>query len=132
MDANSESQDIEIHAPAEMLVEGLKCLGWDNSNMTTRLTAQTKKDRFQGHFGSDPQVAAQIWEDPQTTKIELARVPPSQCNLLHFFWAMHFLKKYPKSVIEAEQIWKVSENTCVNCSWYYVEKVRALQRLKLR
>jgi len=132
MDANSESEDIEIHAPAEMLVEGLKHLGWDNSNMTTRLTTQMKKDRFRGHFGSDPRVAAQIWEDPQTTKIELARVPPSQRNLLHFFWAMHFLKKYPKSAIEADQIWKVSENTCVNCSWYHVEKVRALQRLKLR
>jgi len=130
MDANSESEDIEIYTPAEMLVEGLKYLGWDNSNMTIRLTTQTKKDRFRGHFGSDPHVAAQIWEDLQTTKIELARVPPSQCNLKHFFWAMHFLKRYPKT-IEAEQMWKVSEDTFVDYSWNYVEKVRALKGLKL-
>jgi len=130
MDANSEIEDIEIYTPAEMLVEGLKHLGWDDSNMTMRLTTQTKKDRFRGHFGSDPHVAAQIWEDLQTTTIELARVPPSQRNLEHFFWAMHFLKRYPKS-IEAEQVWKVSENTYVDYSWYYVEKVRALKGLKL-
>ena len=130
MDANSESEDIEIYTPAEMLVEGLKYLGWDNSNMTIRLTTQTKKDRFRGHFGSDPHVAAQIWEDLQTTKIELARVPPSQRNLKHFFWAMHFLKQHPKT-IEAEQMWKVSENTFVDYSWHYVEKVRALKGLKL-
>jgi len=45
---------------------------------------------------------------------------------------MHFLRKYPKSAIEAEQMWKTSENTYVENSFYYVGKVQALKALKLR
>jgi len=118
MDADStELEDIEIYSPNEMLVKGLKVLGWDETKMTSRLTIKTKKDWFSGQYGSNPHVAAQMWEGLQMTTVEAARVDPSKCNLLHFFWAMYFLRKYPKSSIEAEQIWKVSENTCVDNSW---------------
>ena len=130
MDADSMDLDVEIYTPEEMLAKGLKVLGWDKTNMTSRLTTQTKKDRFRGLYGSNPHVVAQIWEDLQTTTFDEARIDLSRRNLLHFFWAMHFLRKYPKS-LDAEQVWKVSENTYVKYSWYYVEKVRALKALKL-
>ena len=108
---SAELEKIEIYTPDEMLVEGLKVLGWDETNMTSRLTIKTKKDRFRGHHGSNPHVAAQMWEDLQTPTVKAARVDPSKRNLLHFFWGMHFLRKYPKSSIEAEQIWKIILNS---------------------
>ena len=132
MDANStELENIEIYTSDEILELGLKYLGWDETNMTSRLTTQTKKDRFRGLYGSDPHVAAQMWADLQTTTVEAARIDPSKRNLQHYCWAMHFLKKYPNSSIEAEQMWKVSENTYVEHSWYYVQKLRALKAVKL-
>ena len=132
MDADSmELEDLVNCTPNEMLVEGLNYLGWDESNMTARLSIETKKDRFHGHCGSNPHVCAQIWEDLQMTTAQEARIDPSRRNLRHFFWAMHFLRKCPNSAIEAEQMWKTSENTCVENSFYCVGKVQALKALKL-
>ena len=55
MDADStELLDVEIYTPGEMLVEGLKVLGWDETNMTSRLTIKTKKDRFRGILAQIP------------------------------------------------------------------------------
>lgn len=122
--------DIEIFSPDEMLVAGLTGLGWNDSNMTARLTVTTKKERFRGHFGADPHVIAQIWEDLQTTTHDEARIDPTRRNLQHLFWTLHFLKRYPKS-IEAETMWKVSENTYVLKVWHYLEKLRALKAVKL-
>jgi len=130
MDVDAVLPDVDILTPNEMLVAGLNLLGWDDSNMTSRLTDKTKKERFRGHFGANPHVLAQIWEDLQITTLEEARVEPSKRSLPHFFWAFHFLKRYPKS-IEAETMWKVSENTYVDKVWYYIFKIRAHKAIKL-
>jgi len=94
---STELEDIEIYTPIEMLVEGLKVLGWDETNMTSTLTIKTKKDRFRGHYGSNPDVAAQMWEDLQTTTVQAARIDPSKRNLLHFSGQCIFLESTQKA-----------------------------------
>jgi len=65
--------------------------------MTSRSSIKTKKDRFHGHHGSNPHVAAQMWEDLQTTTVEVARVDPSKRNLLHFSGECIFLESTQKA-----------------------------------
>jgi hypothetical protein len=63
---------------------------------------EPKRRRFRGHFGSNPNVIAEILEDLQTTE-----VPSEELNINHFLMAMHHLKRYPTE-IEREAIFDIS------------------------
>ena len=133
MDADSAKlENIEICTPDEMLVEGLKVLAWLGWNQhDIKIIHQNKKGPvpwpswFQssrgcsnvGRFTNNNSRSGKGW----SLKTQLAAL----------FWGMHFLRKHPKSSIKAEQIWKVSENTHIDCSWCHMEKLRALKAAKL-
>jgi hypothetical protein len=95
-----------------------------------RAEKKTNIDRFRGHFGSNPNVIAEILEDLQTTEVEEAYVPSEKLNIDHFLMAMHHLKRYPTE-IEREAIFNISHMWGRNSCWFYIEKVQALKAQKI-
>ena len=70
---SSVESDLLIYTPAEMLEEGLKALGWTETEID-RVRKETNMERFRSHFGADPDVLAHIWEDLQTTSLPEANI----------------------------------------------------------
>jgi len=123
--------DLNILTEVEMLVEGLKLLGWTEEKLNRPKEKRTNVDRFRGHYGADPHVVAQIWEDLQTTSVEAARIDvKSRRKIKYFFMTLHFLKRYGTEV-ERETTWQISENTLRLHCWYFVDKIRALMAEKI-
>jgi hypothetical protein len=113
----------------EMMRRGLELCGFglrrqDNSNGAQNLR------RFNSLFGSKPIVYAQIWEDLQTTPIPEARLDAKVC-VDSFLMTIYFLKEYPTE--EAlSGLFKIGEKTARKWISYYVCKVQALKRAKVR
>jgi hypothetical protein len=95
-----------------------------------RAKRKTNIDRFRGHFGSNPNIIAEILEDLQTTEVEEAYVPSEELNINHFLMAMHHLKRYPTE-IEREAIFNISHMWGRNSCWFHIEKVQALKAQKI-
>lgn len=114
----------------EMLREGLFALGW-NQTQLDRSKDKGNKEKFRAHFGANPHVIAQLWEDLVTTNVPKARVDPKKNPIKQFFVALHFLKRY-QTEIERNSTWKVSKNTLRQWTWFYVGKIRALKPEKIR
>ena len=126
----SGDEDIEIYTPDEMLYMGLKLLKWEDHQLA-RVCRETRVTRYRGHFGANPHIYAQMWEDLQTTTLEAARIDPSRRCIKIFHATLHFLYRYPKE-IERETTWN---NVCHmdklrTEGWYYIDKIRALLALK--
>ena len=86
-------------------------------------------DRFKDHFGSDPVVHAQIWEDLQTSENEDLRVS-GKASADSFLQGMHFLKCHPKEE-ERSGLFKVCKTAARNWGWHFAEKVQALKEEKV-
>jgi hypothetical protein len=95
-----------------------------------RARKETNVYRFRGHFGSNPIIYAEIWEDLQTTEVEEARVPTKDLNIHFFLMAMHHLNCYPTEV-ERETMSDISHKWGCNWCWYCIEKVQALKAQKI-
>ena len=98
---------LEIYTMDEMLEIGLKLLRWEDYQLE-RVCRETRVTRYRGHFGANPGVCAQLWEDLQTTTLEDARVDPSRWCIKQFHVALHFLYRYPAE-LERETTWN---NVC--------------------
>ena len=139
-ESESESEDSDLPLPEpdlsfiltedEMLIEGLYALDWTQKQID-RMQDAGNKEKFRGHYGADPHVIAQIWEDLITTDLPQARVDPKKRPLAQFFVALHFLKRY-QTEIEKNTTWKKSKNTLRDWTWFFVGKIRALKALKIR
>lgn len=114
----------------EILMHGLKYVGYTDRRIARVKTEKTNIDRFVGHFGSTPVVVATIWEDLQRTQVYLARVPPEHLSIDNLLMAMHFLKRYPTE-LEREAIFDVSASWGRDNAWYYLERVQALKAEKI-
>jgi hypothetical protein len=130
--SGGQESDLEIYTPDDMLLKGLQCLGWEKEKIG-RVQRSTNVGRFRDLFGARPEVLAQIWEDLQVTDVAEANINHglARKSLKEFFMAMHFLKRYPTES-EREQMWKVSENTLRLSGWFYVERIRALKKEKIK
>lgn len=113
----------------EMLTEGLNALGWDEEKLKRNQT-KTLNEKFRAHFGANPHVVAQLWEDLITTDNAKARVDPVKNPIKQFFVALHFLKRY-QTEIERNTTWKMSQNTLRAWTWFYVDKIGALLSTKI-
>ena len=89
-DDHSDSELVVILTANEIMKHGLQLVRYTRKRIKR---AKTKRniERFKGHFGSQPVVVAQIWEDLQTTQIVEAQVLPQDLHLDHFLMAMHHL-----------------------------------------
>jgi hypothetical protein len=114
----------------EMLREGLYALGWEDAHLN-RNQLETLEEKFRAHYGANPHVIAQLWEDLITTKHRNARINPSKMPIKYFFVGLHFLKRY-RTEIKRNTTWKISQNTLRSWSWYVVERIGALVHHKIR
>jgi len=112
----------------QMLRKGLHFVGWDD-HKRGRLIRGTKVEYFKSHFGSDPKVCADIFEDLQTTTVAAARVPPKQLDLHASMMGLHFLMVCPKDNCKAGTF-KGCPRTCREWCWYYAKKIQALKSKK--
>ena len=127
-------EKLVIFSPREMLNEGLLLLGWTQKKID-RVEESTNSIRFRSHFNCNPPVAAQIWEDLQTTKIEGANINEHSTkrkpkSLRDFLAAMHFLARHGTEN-EREPLWKKSKNTLRRDTWVYIDCIRALKAEKI-
>jgi len=105
-----EEDAFEIYTPDEMLVLGLRLLGW-TSRQIQRVQTATNVTRFRAFFNAHPRVCAQLWEDLQTTQLQEANIiRAGRRSVKEFFMAMNFLARYPTEY-QREGLWKVSRNT---------------------
>ena len=127
---DEESQDVStIYTADEIMKIGLKRVNYKRKRIK-RARRKRNVRRFVGHFGVPPTVAAQVWEDLQTTTTPEAFVEAANRNIDHFLMALHHLKKYPTE-LEREPIFDVDEQLGRDWVWYFVEKIRALKAEKI-
>ena len=121
--------DVKVITADEMLKKGLLLVNYSNRRIQ-RAKRKRNIERFVGHFGSEPVVLAQIFEDLQRTDIPEARVPPEDARLDRFLMAMHHLKRYPTE-LEREPIFDIDPCQGRDWVWYFLEKVQALKAEKI-
>jgi hypothetical protein len=91
-----------IFTADEILARGLSLVGYNRSRQEN-VSRDTNLKRFRSHYGSNPIVYAQIWEDLQTTEMEEAKISGAAANtgLDYFLMSIHFLKCYPTTEQQA-------------------------------
>jgi hypothetical protein len=118
-----------VYSCDEILERGLLAVGIVDPSTACR---DSNLDSFHSHYGSNPIVYAQIWEDLQTTEIEEAKISGAVANtgLDYFLMEIHFLKCYPT---EQQQVsrFRVSDRTVREWTWFFLKKVQALKSEKV-
>ena len=129
-DSNSISTEssIVVYTPNEILKKGLILAGYKMKSVS-KVKKATNLERFQSHYGANPEVLAHIWEDIQRETDPDLFIPRNSLNLDYFFMAIHFLKRYPEErEREAQYGWH--RDTCQDWSWYYIKRIKALKKHK--
>ena len=94
----------------ELLRKGLELVGFDRSRQQ-RVCRATNLKRFKGHYGSNPIVYAQIWEDLSLLQTAEATVKNFwKMDPDSFLMAFHFLTRYPTEHKQSG-IFKICEKT---------------------
>ena len=88
----------------EVLLTGLKLVNFMDGHITRVKNKSTNVQRFVDHFGCNPFIAAQIFEDLQTSNAEAARLDDNKINRKCFLQALHFLRVYELSLIESQSL----------------------------
>jgi hypothetical protein len=130
-DDDEHDNGLLVFTANEILMIRLKLVLGYKKRRIRRAKKQTNLDRFHGHFGSNPNVLAEILEDLQTTEeVEEAQVPPEKLNIKYFLMAMHHLKRYPTE-IDREAMFDISHMWGRDWCWFYIERVQALKAKKI-
>ncbi len=112
----------------EFLRMGLQLVGFDHAYRQQRVCRATNLMRFRAHFGSNPVVYAQIWEDLQM--VEDLEDDEGQMDPHFFLMALHFLTCYPTEQ-EQSSLFKICVKTARHWSWIYARKIQALKDKKV-
>ena len=110
----------------EILRKGLLLVGF-NVRRQQNVQRKTNVERFKDHFGSDPVVYAQIWEDLQMTENPEARIS-EKATADAFLQAIHFLRRTEG---ERSGTFKMCKTTAREWGWYFAGKVQALKQEKV-
>ena len=110
----------------EVLRIGLLCAGFD-ANRHIRVAEETNVRRFQSHYGSSPLVCSMIWKDLVTAP---GQVLPKSATFDKFLMALYFLKEYPTKE-KLAGMWYTCEKSARKWSWFFVNKIQALQAKKV-
>lgn len=121
-----------VVTPDELLWRGLVSVGFTGASIL-RVKRSTRLERFRSHFGSNPNVYSEMWEDLQTTPIPEARITTDAVfvNLDSFLLALYFLKCYPTEA-QLAATFKVCERTARKCYRFFSKKMQALKAAKVR
>lgn len=124
---------LQIFSPSQVLRIGLKIVGM-SADRQKKQQRKTNIEDFRAHYGTDPFILAQIWEDLQRVNVAEARIDTTKTRSVHlknFLRTHHFLMRY-----ETEKCRKVrinnTEKTVRKWQWYFIEKMIALRVLKVR
>jgi len=97
---------IVCYSGDQVMAIGLDMMGFPPARQQ-RVKRSTQLDDFQAFFGVHPLVIARIWEDLQTTNVQLTPTTTAQIlasppwltygmvTIRNFLHAFHFLKRYP-------------------------------------
>ena len=126
---NEDVPDLAIFTADEILVKGLKLLGWTDKQIA-RPRGDTNLERYIGMYGMFPEAVAQLVEDLQTTKVKEARIPADKFNIDKLHWTIHWLYRYPTET-EQSNTWNKCANTIRDACWFYVKKIKSLKEEKI-
>ena len=120
-----------ILTPDEILQKGLELVGF-SCRRQQNVTRPTNLVRFRAHYGSNPIVYSQIWEDLLTTDIPEARLAITKLAgaVDAYLMAIHFLKCYPTEN-EQSGVFQLCEKTARKWAWYYASKIQAFKGQKV-
>jgi hypothetical protein len=111
----------------EVLNAGLKLAGYTERRVNKVKKQATNDRRFKDHFGCHQVVAAQLFEDLQTTKLKKARLDQNKVRIEEMLKALHFLKRYPKEC-QREADYDRSKKVLRDWAWYYIQKISHLMK----
>jgi hypothetical protein len=123
---------ISLITPDQMLQHGLLAVGLALHRIQ-QVSRVTNLGRFRAHYGSNPVVYAQIWEDLQCTPTLEARLDTTRtaATLNLFLMTLHFLNCYPTEPRLAA-MFRICETTARNWLWVFARKIQALKADKVR
>ena len=93
---------IPLLSATQMLRHGCLLIGIDKQSIAKRKRS-TLVDDFKSHFGPHPLHAARVWRDLLTCQqtCPAAFVNPAEADIDAFFFALYFLRCYPKERVRA-------------------------------
>jgi hypothetical protein len=114
-----------IVTPDQLLHQGLRLIGITN-NRIENILRERNLERFRAHYGSNPIVYAQMWEDLQTN----ALIDSADTDLALFLMTIYFLKCYPTEA-QLAATFHICKQTVRKWCWFYAIKIQALKELKV-
>ena len=129
MTTNNTPIVVAVTTVDQMLYQGLRLIGF-NCQRVKSVSYTINLERFCAHFGSNPIVYAQIWEDLQTTLCSEAMITKKSAQLRYFLMAIYFLKCY-STESQLAAIFKISERTVRKWCWFYTCRIQALKEAKV-
>lgn len=81
--------------------------------------------RFRQHFGTTPEICAEIWE--RLNPLETIEKEFHVVQIYHLLWALIFMKLYTKESIHASLVGGVNEKTFCKWTWIFVEAISLLE-----
>ena len=111
-------------------MRGLKLVHFTEARINRVKKWSTNIQRFKDHYGCNPSVAAQIFEDLQMTEVDEARLGKNKININYFLSTLYFLKVY-ETEKRREPVFDRSPKAMRGWVWYYVRKIQALKAVKI-
>ena len=109
----------------QVLHQGLNSVGFRNHRVQN-VSRATNVERFRAHYGSNPLVYAQIWEDLQ----QLIHFEATAKDFHLFLMSVHFLKCYPTEA-QLAATFNVCEKTVRKWCWFFARKIQELKDHKV-
>jgi hypothetical protein len=82
-----------LPTPDELMHIGLQLIGF--AERRRQVCRETMLKRFRSHYGSNPIVYSELFEDLQTTNIENARIVGNAASIKYFLMSIYFMQCYP-------------------------------------
>jgi hypothetical protein len=105
----------------QLLAHQFKVVGNELMNRSEGGSADTFERRFKAHFGTIPEICADIW---------LRLNPPTLlagARIEHLLWGFILLKCYDTDDVNASRVGGVDEQTWRHWSWYFIDCVSQLE-----
>jgi DDE superfamily endonuclease len=131
--SDSSNGDALILTGDEMLLYGLKLLGWEEKQLVRK--SKNNRDNllslFKSDFGASPAVVAQIFEDLQTTDLPAARISfATMDDAAQLLYALNFLKQYPTEG-QRQNKWHLCDKNLRENGWDLLLRLQALKAEKI-
>lgn len=120
--------NLQLHTPDECMHIGLSLVGF--TERRRQVCRETMLSRFRAHYGSNPIVYSELFEDLQTTNIDIARIEGKSVSIKYFLMAINFMQCYPTEH-ELSALFKVDEKTARKWVKFYIKKIHSLKPQKV-